>query len=77
MCEQLYMTIQQYRESLGLTFEAFAAAIGLRSKGHASDIEKNNRCSARLALEIERHSSGRVDAATLNADVAAARRIAA
>ena len=71
------MRIIEYRKHLGLTQEAFAAEIGLSSKGHVSDIERDNRCSVQIALAVEAHSKGLVDAATLNADVEAARKAAA
>ena len=78
MCELTFMRISEYRDGhLGITQEAFAAALGFKSKGFVSDIEKSNRCSAKVALAIEAHSNGLVDAATLNDDVAAARRVAA
>lgn len=67
------MTIKELRESLGLTLDGFAAALGLSSKGHASDIERGMAPSVRVALEIERLSDGAIDASTLNADVARVR----
>ena len=70
------MTITEYRTARSLTMEQFGALIG-RSKGHMSEVERFNRCSAKLALEIERQTAGQVDAATLNDEVAAARRQAA
>lgn len=78
MCELTSMTILEYRtKQLKMTQEAFAAALDFKSKGFISDIEASNRCSAKVALAIEAHSNGLVDAATLNEDVAAARRVAA
>jgi len=72
------MDIKTYRvEHAKLTVEEFATAIGLKSKGHMSDIEKSGKCSVALALAIEAHSNGLVDAASLNADVAAVRSMAA
>jgi DNA-binding transcriptional regulator YdaS (Cro superfamily) len=70
------MTITEYRASHGLTMEAFGATIG-RSKGHMSEIERTNRCSPRLALAIEKATDGQVDAASLNDEIADARRQAA
>jgi transcriptional regulator with XRE-family HTH domain len=67
------MQITAYRKSLGLTQEAFGALFGLKSKGQVSEIEKDNRCSAEVALAIEAHSNHQVDAATLNDVVRAAR----
>ena len=67
------MTITEYRKAHNLSMEQFGVLIG-RSKGHMSEIERENRCSPKLALEIERHTIGQVDAASLNGDVAAARR---
>ena len=78
MCELANMLISEYRKDvLKLTQEQFATALGFKSKGFISDIEDANACSAKVALAIEGHSNGLVDAATLNADVAAARRVAA
>ena len=77
MCKQSGMTISDYRKANSLTLEAMAAAVGIRSKGQMSGVERTNRCSVKLALAIEAHTNGRVDAATLNADVAAARKVAA
>jgi DNA-binding XRE family transcriptional regulator len=71
------MRIVDYRKHLGLTQEAFAKALGFKSKGFICDIEDSNRCSAKVALTIEAHSKGLVDAATLNDDVKAARGVAA
>lgn len=71
------MTIAEYRQRTGLSLEDFAAAVDLKSKGYMSDIERSNRCSAKIALAIEQHSQGLVDAATLNDDVALVRRAAA
>jgi hypothetical protein len=70
------MTITEYRKTHNLSMEQFGALIE-RSKGHMSEIERTNRCSAKLALEIERQTVGQVDAASLNSDVCAARRQAA
>lgn len=56
--------------------EAFGARIG-RSKGHMSEIERTNRCSPKLALAIERETGGQVDAASLNDEIADARRLVA
>jgi transcriptional regulator with XRE-family HTH domain len=70
------MTVSDYRAKLGLTLEAFARQFG-KSKGHFSQIENANRAPVKLALAIEAHSNGLVDAATLNDDIAQARRVAA
>lgn len=77
MCEHSSMTIREYRKRLGLSQEAFAAALGFTSKGFISQIEEANRCSAKVALVIEKHSGGLVDASTLNEDVNSARKAAA
>ena len=66
-------TIRDLRQELGLSLEAFAQQIGLASKSTVSDMERDNRCSLPVALAIEKLSGGRIDAAALNADVAAAR----
>ena len=70
------MTITEYRKARNLTMEAFGALVG-RSKGHMSEVERENRCSPKLALEIERQTAGQIDAASLNDEIAAARRQAA
>lgn len=58
------------RESL----EVFGLAIGVPSKGRVSEIERGIRSVTQAqALAIEELSDGRIDAATLNAEVAAAR----
>lgn len=56
-----------------MTLEQLAGQLGLRSKGHLSEIEGSNRCASRIALAIEGLSGGAVDAASLNDDIAAAR----
>lgn len=70
LCERLAMDIRAFRQSRGLTQDAFAALIGLKSKGHVSEIENGQTPSIRVALEIERVSEGVLKAADLNADVA-------
>jgi DNA-binding XRE family transcriptional regulator len=67
-------SIAELRSELGLTLEAFGAAIGLKSKGQVSLIEETNKCSPAIALEIEKLSGRRLDAASLNGVVEAARR---
>lgn len=69
-------TINQYRTAEGLTLEAFAALVG-KSKGHIHEVESTMRCSAKLALAIEDVTNGAVDAASLNDEIATARRAAA
>lgn len=70
------LTITQYRKANGLTLEAFAALVD-KSKGHMSEIESTMRCSAKLALAIETATGGQVDAASLNDEIASARKAAA
>ncbi len=68
------MNIKALRDEKGLTLEAFAAAVGLTSKGHASDIEQGNATpSVKVALAIEALSDGRIAAHRLNPDVALVR----
>lgn len=74
--EQDGMTITAYRTLKGLSLASFGAMIG-RSKGHLHEIERTNRCSAELAMEIERVTEGAVDAASLNDAIADARKAAA
>lgn len=68
-------TINQYRKDAGLSLEAFAALVG-KSKGHMHGVESTGRCSAKLALEIERVTNGAVNAASLNEEIAQARQAA-
>lgn len=75
--KQTTMTIADLRAELGQTLEQFAITLGLASKSSASEIERDNRCSLRVALLVEQLSDGRIDAATLSEDVAAARARAA
>lgn len=65
------MTIAELRKALELSQEEFARKVGLASKGYVSDLENaaDPRCSVKVALEIERLSSGRISAASLNPDV--------
>lgn len=73
--EPLGMDIATFRKDvLGLTQEEFARRVGLKSKGHVSDIERTNRCSPKVALLIERLSEGKIDAADLSASVAMVRK---
>lgn len=53
-----------------MTLAEFGKAVGVSSIGHMSEIERGGACSVRVALAIEALSSGRIDAAELNADVA-------
>lgn len=78
MCKLLRMDITALRKELGLSQEAFAARVGLKSKGHLSQIERGEQTpSVRVALEIERLSGGRIKAASLSADVALVERFRA
>lgn len=70
------MTLSDYRTANGLTLEALAAQLG-KSKSHLCEIEKTSKASAKLAMAIERLTGGLVDAATLNDEIADARRAAA
>lgn len=70
------LTISQYRKDNGLTLEAFAALVD-KSKGHMSEVENTMRCSAKLALAIETATSGKINAADLNDEIASARKAAA
>ena len=76
MAETTPNPLAQYRKDKGLTLEAFAALVG-KSKGHLHEVESTMRCTAKLALDIERVTNGAVDAASLNDDIAAARKQAA
>ncbi|MBE7186042.1 MAG: hypothetical protein INR68_16720 [Methylobacterium mesophilicum] len=71
--EDAPLTIAALRKELGLSLDAFAAEVGLKSKGQASEIEKSNACSPHVALAVERLSARRIDAASLNPVIRAAR----
>ena len=64
------MDIATIRKELGLSQEAFAARLGLKSKGHVSVMEAGKPPSLRVAIELERISGGRLRAADMNSDVA-------
>lgn len=70
-------SIVDLRKSMGMTQSEFALAIGLSTKSKVSEIEKNNRASVDVALAIEalsvRDGRARIDAASLNDDVAKSR----
>lgn len=71
ICKLIRMDIAALRKDLGLSLDAFAARIGLKSRGQMSSLESGARKpSVRVALEIERLSSGRIKAAELNPDIA-------
>lgn len=67
--------IAALRAERGETLAQFAAVIGCSSKSRVSEFE-NGKAVPTLtqALRLEELSAGRIDAAKLNADVAAARR---
>lgn len=66
-------TIRDLRQELGLGTAEFAELLGIKSKSTVSEIERGAPVSARIALRIEDISGGRIDAATLNDDVARSR----
>lgn len=69
------MDLKTYREGRGLSQEACAAELGLRSKSYICEIETGAKpASLKLALKIERWSEGQIPAATLSP---AARELAA
>lgn len=59
------------RKALGLSQQAFAESVGLRSKGHVCDIEAGKGCSPEVAFAIERLSNGSIPAASLSRTLAA------
>lgn len=67
------LTVSALRSELGLTLAEMGERIGL-SKSQMHDVEKSERASLTVALEIERLSGGRIDAADLNDGVREARR---
>ena len=65
--------VRALRLARGETGEQFGRLIGL-SKGKVSELEAGKfSCSVAVAIAIEAISGGQIDAASLNADVAAAR----
>lgn len=68
------LTIAGLRAELALSQQDFAELIGLSSKGNVSVLERGGPCSLAVALRLEELSGRRIDAAALNADVAAARK---
>ncbi len=72
MAEKPDTPLSRYRKAQGLTLEAFARKLG-KTKGHLSIVERDMRCSASLALDIERETGGAISASQLNPDVAMAR----
>lgn len=67
------MEIRAFRKSRRLTLEQLGRSLGV-TKGYLSQIENGGEsCSAPLALKLEKFSDGALDAAKLNASVAAAR----
>lgn len=77
LCELLGMEITALRKELGLSQEAFAVRVGLKSKGHVSTLERTGAASLRVAIEIDKLSGGRIPAASLNPDVALVQRFMA
>ena len=72
MAEKPDTPLSRYRKAQGLTLEAFARKLG-KTKGHMSEVERKMRCSALLAMTIERETGGAISASQLNPDVAMAR----
>ena len=70
------MDLATYREKHGLTLEALAKRLG-KSKGHLHAVESAGYATAKLALAIETETNGEIDAASLNPEIAQARRAAA
>lgn len=65
------MQVRTLRQELGMSQEEFASRLGLKSKGHLSQIERGEAgASIRVALELERLSGGRIKATELNEEVA-------
>ncbi len=70
------MTLTDWRLNQGLSLEALASKLD-KSKGHLHAVENNGYATARLALDIETLTNGEVDAASLNPEIAEARKAAA
>lgn len=72
------MRIADFRKDvLKLSQQEFAQLLGLKSKSHISEIEAGNRCTPKVALEIERLSEGVISAAEISPAVALVRQQAA
>lgn len=70
-----YRQIAALRLARGETLAQFAAAIGCSSKSRVSEFENGKaKPTVAQALRLEELSGGRIDAATLNQDVALARK---
>lgn len=70
-----YRLIAALRQQRGETLSQFAAVIGCSSKSRVSEFENGKAMpTVAQALRLEELSGGSIDAAKLNADVAAARR---
>lgn len=67
------MTITEFRSELQLSLDGFAKLLGISSKSYVHDIENGSKPSVKIALELERLSDGRLNAAELNPDVALVR----
>ncbi len=67
------LTIAALRAELAMSQDDFAEQLGLASKGNVSVIERGGPVSLAVALRLEKLSGHRIDAAALNAEVAAAR----
>lgn len=65
--------IRALRHEMGLTLADFADLVGLKGKSSMSAVERSGLASLPVALRIEALSGGRIDAATLNDDVARSR----
>lgn len=65
--------IKTLRERLGKNQSEFAVMLGLASKGHVSEIEREDACSIRVALKLEELSDGALNASDLCSDVALVR----
>lgn len=70
------MTLLEWRKQEGLSLEALAAKLD-KSKGHLHAVESTGYATARLALDIETLTGGKVDAAALNPEIREARKAAA
>ena len=64
------MQLAEHRKGRGLTVEAAAEELGLKSKGYLSAIENGRQAPLELALRIQRWSGGEVRAADLRPDLA-------
>ncbi len=70
------MDLATYRKQLGISQEACARALGIKSKAYICRIEREPKAaSLKVAMRIEKWSGGKVRADTLSKEAADLRRL--